>query len=63
MKIKTKLVTRSQYVRKELEAAKQTAIVQALRRENNRLRNWATGLAILSGTLAIGIMVLIFPLI
>jgi len=63
MKIKTKLVTRSQYVRKELEAAKQASIVQALRRENNRLRNWATGLAILSGTLAIGIMVLIFPLI
>ena len=63
MKIKTRLVTRSQFERKELEAAKQTAIVRALRRENNRLRNWATGLAILSGALAIGIMVLILPLI
>ena len=61
--IKSNTVTRSQFDRKVVEIAKQVAIVQALRRENNRLRNWATGLAVLSGALVIGIMVLLFPII
>ena len=61
--IKSSTVTRPQFDRKVVVVAKQVAIVRALRRENDRLRNWATGLAVLSGALAIGIMVLIFPLI
>ena len=61
--IKSSTVTRPQFDRKVVEVAKQVAIVRALRRENDRLRNWATGLAVLSGALAIGIMVVIFPLI
>jgi len=53
------MMTDDEYQRKVAEIARQTAIVQALRRENFRLRNWGTGLAILSGALAIGIVALL----
>jgi hypothetical protein len=48
--------------RKILEVAKQTAFVRALRRENDRLRNWVIGLAVLSAVqiLVIWAMILEF---
>jgi|TARA_R110000765_G_scaffold177740_2_gene283102 hypothetical protein len=61
--IKSSMVTREQYDGKSASLAQKSAEVKALRRENDRLRNWATGLAVLSGALGIGIMVLFFPII
>ena len=45
--------------RKILEAAKQTAFVRALRRENDRLRNWVIGLAVLSAVQSLVIWAMI----
>ena len=59
MTIKTRLVTRSQFERKAVEAAKQTALVRALRRENDRLRNWVIGLAVLSAVQSLVIWAMI----
>jgi|TARA_R110000824_G_C14724023_1_gene625476 hypothetical protein len=61
--IKSSTVTRSQFDRKVIEIAKQVAIVQALRRENDRLRNWATGLAVLSAVLGLVIWAMILEFI
>jgi hypothetical protein len=74
MTIKNNMVTREQYdslqsnldlVMKTLKesSAWRRANEKSLRRENYRLRNWAAGLAVLSGALGIGIMVLLFPII
>ena len=43
--IKSSMVTREQYDGKSASLAQKSAEVKALRRENDRLRNWATGLA------------------
>ena len=74
MTIKNNTVTREQYdslqsnldlVMKTLKehSAWRRAQEKSLRRENDRLRNWATGLAVLSGALGLVIMVLLFPII
>ena len=74
MTIKNNMVTREQYdslqsnldlVMKTLKesSAWRRANEKSLRRENYRLRNWATGLAVLSGALGLVIMVLLFPII
>ena len=74
MTIKNNMVTREQYdsLQSNLDLAMNTmkehsawrrANEKSLRRENYRLRNWATGLAVLSGALVIGIVVLLFPII
>ena len=74
MTIKNNMVTREQYdslqsnldlVMKTLKesSAWRRANEKSLRRENYRLRNWATGLAVLSGALVIGIVVILFPII